>query len=291
VALRFLSRPGVAIYDMHENMAASIKHKPWIPSWLRSTVAHIWTRLEFVLLRGVPVIFAEYSYQRDYPWVRCSEVVLNMPKSEQLVALQAGTRVEGKLIYVGGVAEGRGSLMTLRALEVLQRKKREVEFLCIGPASQQHRVELEAFVSQKNLKNVRFIGRMRSAEAWRLASECHIGLATVLPLPNYIESYPTKLFEYMAVGLPVIASNFPLYKDIVETTGCGICVDPEDPEQIANAITTLLDNPRLATDMGKRGQNAALHRFRWEMEANKLRAFYSRVLSPLTAVDSEGQLG
>jgi len=278
VAFRFLPRSGIAIYDMHENMAASIRHKPWIPSWLRSPAARLWNCIESMLLRSVPVIFAEYSYQRDYPWVKCSEVVLNMPKSEQLVALKVEGRVEGKLVYVGTVSAGRGSLVTLRALEILQRRRTEVQFLCIGPSAPQHRAELDAFVSQKELRNVQFIGRMRSIDAWKLAAQCHIGLATVLPLPNYVESYPTKLFEYMAIGVPVIASNFELYKNVVETVGCGICVDPEDPEQIAGAIETILDNPQMASEMSKRGQNAALVRFRWDVEADKLKTFYSRLL-------------
>jgi glycosyltransferase involved in cell wall biosynthesis len=201
-----------------------------------------------------------------------------MPKSEQLVALKVEGRVEGKLVYVGTVSAGRGSLVTLRALEILQRRRTEVQFLCIGPSAPQHRAELVAFVSQKELRNVQFIGRMRSIDAWKLAAQCHIGLATVLPLPNYVESYPTKLFEYMAIGVPVIASNFELYKNVVETVGCGICVDPEDPEQIAGAIETILDNPQMASEMSKRGQNAARVRFRWDVEADKLKTFYSRLL-------------
>jgi glycosyltransferase involved in cell wall biosynthesis len=120
---------------------------------------------------------------------------------------------------------------------------------------------------------------MRSADAWRLAAESHIGLATLLPKPNYVESYPTKLFEYMSIGLPVVASNFPLYREIVEAAGCGICVDPESPEEIAAAIAAILEDPRMAAEMGTRGQEAALQRFRWDIEAKKLGNFYARVLT------------
>ncbi len=202
-----------------------------------------------------------------------------MPKSEQLMAMQSGSRVSGQLMYVGTVSADRGSLMTLRALQVLQRQRNDVEFVCIGPINPKHQEELESFITQAGLKKVRFLGRMRSADAWRVAAEGHIGLATLLPKPNYVESYPTKLFEYMAIGLPVIASNFPLYREIVETAGCGICVDPESPEQIAAAIAAILEDPRMASEMARRGQEAALQRFRWDIEAEKLKLFYGRVLA------------
>jgi glycosyltransferase involved in cell wall biosynthesis len=202
-----------------------------------------------------------------------------MPKSEQLAKLKGDFTAGGKVVYVGTVTPARGSMVTLQAFDVLSRKSMGVEFICIGPVSESHLAELEEYVSRKQLRDIRFVGRLRSSEALALASECSIGLATILPLPNYVESYPTKLFEYMALGLPVITSNFPLYREIVEVENCGICVDPEDPQEIADAIQRLIDDPELAIEMGKRGRAAALRSYRWDIEADKLLDFYRRVLS------------
>ena len=110
-------------------------------------------------------------------------------------------------------------------------------------------------------------------------ARCHIGLAMLEPVPNYLESYPTKLFEYMALGLPVVTSNFPLYREIVERVGCGICVDPRDPVAIAGGMRRLLENPAEASDMGMRGRKAVRERFNWDTEAQKLIAFYALLLS------------
>ena len=72
-----------------------------------------------------------------------------------------------------------------------------------------------------------------------------VGMVTLFPESNYIVSLPNKMFEYMAIGLPVIASNFPLWREIIEDNNCGICVDPLDSKAIRNAIQYLIDNPAI----------------------------------------------
>jgi glycosyltransferase involved in cell wall biosynthesis len=97
----------------------------------------------------------------------------------------------------------------------------------------------------------------------------HIGLAVLHPDPNYVDSLPTKLFEYMAAGLPVVASNFPLWKEIVEGNRCGITVDPLDPKAIAQAIEYLLTHPEEARRMGENGRRAVEEKYNWEREKEK----------------------
>jgi glycosyltransferase involved in cell wall biosynthesis len=96
--------------------------------------------------------------------------------------------------------------------------------------------------------------------------------------PNHDDSQPNKLFEYMAAGLPVIASNFALWKEIVEKNQCGICVNPLNPQEIATAINWMLQNPAGANLMGKNGQNAVLEKYNWETESQKLIKFYKEIL-------------
>jgi glycosyltransferase involved in cell wall biosynthesis len=93
-----------------------------------------------------------------------------------------------------------------------------------------------------------------------------------------MDGMPIKLFEYMAAGVPVIASNFPLWRSIVEGSGAGLIVDPEDPHAIASAMRWILANPSQAAAMGMRGRQAVLDRFNWNTEAAKLLAMYDRIL-------------
>jgi glycosyltransferase involved in cell wall biosynthesis len=83
----------------------------------------------------------------------------------------------------------------------------------------------------------------------------------------------------MAAGLPVIASDFPLWREIVEEAGCGLLVDPKDPQAIADAMQWILDHPEEAAEMGRRGRAAVEARYNWEAESAKLVSLYRRLLS------------
>ena len=80
------------------------------------------------------------------------------------------------------------------------------------------------------------------------------------------------------MGLPVIASNFLLYREIIEVAECGICVDPLNPEDIAEAIQFIIEHPAEAEQMGKNGRRAVEERYNWGMEEKKLLGFYKKVL-------------
>jgi len=96
--------------------------------------------------------------------------------------------------------------------------------------------------------------------------------------PNAVGSYPTKMFEYMAMGLPVVVSDVPLYREVIESADCGFCVDPESPQAVADAIGWLISNPDRAAQMGQRGRQAVLDRYSWEPESRKLFRFYQDLL-------------
>jgi glycosyltransferase involved in cell wall biosynthesis len=104
-----------------------------------------------------------------------------------------------------------------------------------------------------------------------------LGVVALLPTPNHLESLPIKMFEYMGAGLPVIASDFPLWKQIVEENECGICVNPKDPNDILRGIKYLLENPQKADEMGKKGREIVLAKYNWNAEAFKLVQLYHQL--------------
>ena len=95
------------------------------------------------------------------------------------------------------------------------------------------------------------------------------------PAENYTDSQPIKLFEYMAAGLPVIASDFPLWINLVERNECGICVNPRDPMEVRSACEKLLQTPKLGQKMGERGRKKVEESFCWSKEEKTLIALYS----------------
>ncbi len=82
----------------------------------------------------------------------------------------------------------------------------------------------------------------------------------------------------MASGLPVIGSNFPLWKLIIEDNKCGICVDPTDPKEIANAINYIKNNPEEAKAMGDNGKRLVKEKYNWGAEEKKLLEFYKELI-------------
>ena len=104
------------------------------------------------------------------------------------------------------------------------------------------------------------------------------GLVTLHPTINYLDSLPVKLFEYMSASIPVIASNFPFWHEIVKGNECGLLVDPLNPSEIAQAIDRLARNPDQARSMGEKGRKAVEERYNWGVEEGKLLAMYEKVM-------------
>jgi len=77
----------------------------------------------------------------------------------------------------------------------------------------------------------------------------------------------------------VVASDFPLWREVVNKSGCGILVDPLDPRAIATAMAHLLHNPQKAEEMGQRGRRAVEELYNWESEKRKLLTLYEQLLS------------
>jgi glycosyltransferase involved in cell wall biosynthesis len=124
---------------------------------------------------------------------------------------------------------------------------------------------------------VDFLGWADRKQVAELLGNVRAGLVVLHPTKRYPDAYPVKMFEHMATGLPVIASDFPLWREIVDGAGCGLLVDPLDPEAIAETMQWVLDHPAEAEAMGRRGRQAVAEKYNWEREAKKLIRLYQRL--------------
>ena len=125
--------------------------------------------------------------------------------------------------------------------------------------------------------SINYLGYCGRSQIAALLGKSRIGLVILHPKVNYLDSYPVKLFEYMSSGLPVIVSDFPLWREIVGKAGCGIVVGPLDAEAIAAAIEYLLTYPAEAEAMGRRGMEAVKKYYNWETEKVKLLSLYKHI--------------
>jgi len=128
-------------------------------------------------------------------------------------------------------------------------------------------------------RQVEALGFLSREEVFRLMLRSRVGLVILHPLKNYLNALPVKMFEHMAAGLPVIASAFPLWRQIIEKNHCGLCVDPFDSEQIAQAIQWIMEHPEEAKQMGGNGRKSVEERYNWEMEKQTLLTLYENIPS------------
>lgn len=126
--------------------------------------------------------------------------------------------------------------------------------------------------------NLCFHGYTDQRDAFPYAACATAGLALLKPVGDYPDSYTTKMFEYMALGLPVVTSDFPLYRDVVERHACGFCISPYDSAQLAITLTYLIEHPDEARRMGERGRLAVEQDYNWATEAKKLLDFYALIV-------------
>ncbi|MCF2857405.1 glycosyltransferase family 4 protein [Pseudoalteromonas sp. SMS1] len=263
------------VYDMHENFPRQLKTKNVHPL-VKKSLSIIWPAIEKFVFKRINVVYAETSYKEDYQYVRSAIDLLNMPLLGELSAIDKTKHKEFSIGYVGGVCKERYLDGTLKAIEKLEKKGIKVRFDCIGPVYfEESKQCIEAY--KKKLSNFNFYGQLPPKEAWEIIAKCHVGVAMLLPLPNYVGSYPTKLFEYLGMKMPVITSNFELYKPIVEDNNVGFCVDPLNDEEFEVALEKLATDPELLNLMSQNSEAILEKKYSWDIEFKKLTEFYKTI--------------
>jgi glycosyltransferase involved in cell wall biosynthesis len=279
VLLKFLTQ-GRLVYDIHEKVRKQILNRYWIPRWLRTTVARGYGAIERLCMPWVDhVVLAEESYQDEYPGSNVT-VVRNYP----ILAMESEGQPMHRgpaspiLVYCGTVAEIRGGLEMVEATALLREQFPDIQLRIIGMFFPEgFEARMRARVAELGLTDqVRLYGRLPFDAALREVERCDIGLALLHPDPNYVESLATKLFEYMWLRLPVVASNFAAWKALIERFECGVAVDPLSPASIADAVAELAADREHMQRLGENGRAAVLNHYSWQAEAQKLLSVYAR---------------
>lgn len=252
-----------AVYDAHEDLAKQVAGKSYLPRPLRRPLAGFARLLEVLADRGLSgVVVATASIGRKYrnapvtlvqnfPWLR------DFPEPTEIEVTSS------TVAYVGAISEGRGVLTMLAAVSSSTMSAKLVLAGPVSTAAVESRIqELAADVDYLGVISVDSIPGV-------LAGSC-AGLAVLSPLPNYLESQSTKIYEYMAAGRPFIASNFPSWVAQLGHYDCGIFVDPLSTEAVRKAIDLILLDTERARAMGERGRKALVDNFVFEVEASRL---------------------
>jgi glycosyltransferase involved in cell wall biosynthesis len=264
------------IYDVHEDLPRQILSKHWVKPYIRRPLAWVMELVEGVSARIFDgIITVTTTIAKRFPKNKTA-LVQNFPILNELVSTNPIPYEERPPIiaYVGGITAIRGI-------------KEMIEAMALLPESLNAKLVLAGTFEPPSLENemrklpgwerVEARGWQSRQEVATLLSNSRLGLIVYHPEPNHVNAQPNKLFEYMSAGLPVIASDFPLWEEIIEGAKSGLLVDPLNPQSIANKIYYLLENSQEAEHMGKRGFEAIFSRFNWAQEEKTLLTVYERV--------------
>ncbi|MCO4089684.1 MAG: glycosyltransferase family 4 protein [Limnohabitans sp.] len=265
------------IYDAHEDVPRDILTKSWIPRALRQFVASTTELIENFITRKLDLVVTATPFIRDrFLSVGVNAVVLNnYPKISELgSSIHAVQHGHPSVCYTGAIMAERGAHEMVEALTFAG-----IQLQLAGsysPGSLRSNL-----MSLKGWQYVNELGLVKRDRLPEIFSTSIAGLVLFHPVPNNVNSQPNKLFEYMSAGIPIVCSDFPLWRHLIESVGCGICVDPLNTDEIGGAIRWMIEHPHEARAMGARGARAVRDRFNWETEAGNLVQAYRIIANQL----------
>jgi len=276
--LRILGKK--VIYDVHEDYPLDIQSRYWLPLWMRIPVSCLLKQFENFSARFFNyIVSATPAIAERFELINTNTVIVhNFSKFDELASTEKKIPWRKRLdavIYIGGIDVSLGIKEMVEAIDLVQ-KKLFAQLILAGEFSPKSlKKEIQNLPGWKNVEYRGFLSRNKLAD---LLNQIKAGLVLRHPVPHYLASYPTKLFEYMSAGIPVIAADFPMWRKIVVNAGCGLLVDPLDPQAIADSIVYILEHPEEAEEMGKNGRKAVEEKYNWSREEKKLLGLYMDLL-------------
>lgn len=280
VLLRWLRRKPV-IYDVHEPYPESLQHNTEIPQRLRKPISLAFRVIENTCARliGNVIVVNELVFQR-FQQAGCTvEIVSNTALLEDFkdVPKRAQNRA---VISIGTLSTHRGSLLIPEIVRAVRDRDKSIRFLIVDRVFREteRKLFLDAVKKHSVEDAIELLPNTTVTNLPSYLSQATIALAL---LPNdeiAIRQNITKLHEYMAAGLPIVASDVPNQRSVLEESGSGLLVTHDLPDEYADAIIRLMNDQDLLDQFSRNGRNAFLTRFNWDIDKSHLLGFYEALL-------------
>lgn len=265
------------IFDSHERYTFQLQDKPYLPSWISVLAAKIYGFYENCVLAQIDAVIFPCTMDGKNPFeglCRRTPIISNAAVLDEFYNLFDPNKKKNsrQVCYVGGLAESRGITMNMCAAA-----KAGVILALAGDFSSE--AYHESLQNMPAYSCVDYKGRLNRRQVADLISESRVGLCTLLDRGQYLhlDTFGIKVFEYLSMGVPVILSKSDYNCRMVEKYQFGVCVDPENVDDIADAIRYLIDNPEEAKRMGENGRRAVEQEFNWSIEEKKLIQLYEEI--------------
>jgi glycosyltransferase involved in cell wall biosynthesis len=246
------------VLDVHEDLPASLVDRPWVPPMVRPLAERGARRLEAWAEAHLHLLLAEEAYRQRFR--RPHPVVPNLPWLPADVPPAGSAH---RVVHVGRLSLGRGA-RELLALGARLSASGGPSLVLAGPAD----AEVAAAVARAHERGtVSWHGLLPNDRALDLVRGAVAGLALLHDLPNYRGSLPTKIVEYLAHGVPAIATPLPIAREVIEASGGGLLVPFQDVDAVAAAIDRLTTDEVARRRLGDAGRSYVAAAHSWDAAA------------------------
>lgn len=261
VAWRRRRKRPVVVWDVHEDTAAALSLKDWLPSIARPLLSLTIRWAESWAERKLKLLLAEDAYVHRF---RGPHPVV--PNSVIVPAADPPPPGTDRALYVGRLTRARGALDMIELGRLLEG---QVRIELVGTADP----DVKAQVREAHERGwIVYHGFLPNSSALALLDGALAGLSLLHDQPNYAHSRPTKAMEYMAHGVPVVTTPNAVSVQLVERYGCGVVVPFEDPDAAAKTLLELKADDGRRCALGAAGRAAALRDLDWSRDGERFSA-------------------
>jgi glycosyltransferase involved in cell wall biosynthesis len=281
--VKFLSKKPV-IYDNHENYPEEMLVRFWVPEHLRWVLYFIVKYVQRICASYIGnLILVVPSQEAEFGSQKYNKVMVRNYASKILLETRAANYEarQDAVIFTGVQSINNGSILFLEIANGVLKKYPNVKFLCIDwfDGDNALRKQMDEYIKKFAIQeNISFLSPVKGSEIMSYLNMAKIGISPNLRVDKQIKALPTKLFEYMAAGLPIVTSNLPHQTEIIKKSNCGLLADPDFPDDFVDKICFLISNQSKAKEMGENGKNAFLEHYCWETDVLKLKELYELLL-------------
>jgi glycosyltransferase involved in cell wall biosynthesis len=270
------------VYDVHENYPDEMLVREWIPPLLRRPLAWCVRLGQWLcarVIRNIVLVapsqepdFGSLGLRKTYIYNYASKALINTAKADL-------EQREPKVVFIGAHHENNGSWLLLDIAELLQARAPKIRIITTGRFfEEKFRLQFMEEIGKRSLDNIDLLPAVKPHQIMDILNQATIAISPNLRVPQQIKGIHTKIFEYMAAGLPIVISDLPHQIEVVERNRAGLMARPEDAESFVEAVLQLAGDPALAIELGRAGQQAYIDYYSYESQLPGIVKFYVALL-------------